>query len=589
MGRPSVAEERREAILSAFEACVVRKGLAETTLADVAAEAGQPRPLVRYFIGNRDAMVGCLIDRLLARGEAQLALVREGAAAGTPDDLADLLFNRIFADKTTNMVIMDLWHLSLRDEALRVRLGTIYRRLVDHVAQAIARDMAPSGTAPAFDTAFAAVSLAFGTSFFNRLGLTPIDPERLRDRIAGMLSPAPPSPLRPTMPAKDQHMTDQPTAAIEDFKLFSGAPQHETFPRLKDRLPATTMVPAATPFVFPEGPAVTLPAAHEFDGEARSFEGFFADTDTAALLVLKDGMVRHERYALTGGRDVQWISWSVAKSFVSAMVGIAIAEGHIGGVDEPISDYVPVMPGSAYDGVSIRHVLQMSSGARWNEDYNDNQSDVHRLGTAMSGDGSLDRFVAEMVAENPPGTICRYNSGDTQALGALLIRATGRSITDYMQEKLVEPLGMTHAGHWLIDPAGVEMAFAGLNLTARDFARLGELYRNGGVWQGRQIVPADWVRASVTVTAPHLAPGRPHIASGTSGHGYGYQWWLPAGNRGEFSATGIYNQFVYVDPSRGVTIVKLSANRRYGTSMDEATNRGMETIAWLRAIAASLD
>ncbi|MFD0390059.1 TetR/AcrR family transcriptional regulator [Tistrella bauzanensis] len=147
MGRPSVAEERREAILSAFEACVVRKGLAETTLADVAAEAGQPRPLVRYFIGNRDAMVGCLIDRLLARGEAQLALVREGAAAGTPDDLADLLFNRIFADKTTNMVIMDLWHLSLRDEALRVRLGTIYRRLVDHVAQAIARDMAPSGTA----------------------------------------------------------------------------------------------------------------------------------------------------------------------------------------------------------------------------------------------------------------------------------------------------------------------------------------------------------------------------------------------------------------------------------------------------------
>jgi CubicO group peptidase (beta-lactamase class C family) len=283
------------------------------------------------------------------------------------------------------------------------------------------------------------------------------------------------------------------------------------------------------------------------------------------------------------------MSMSVAKSFVSALIGIAVAEGHIDGVEEPISDYVPVQPGSAYDGVSIRHVLQMSSGARWNEDYNDPDSDIYRLGAVMSGAGTLADFVATMVRESEPGTVCRYNSADTQALGELLVHATQRSIADYMQEKLVETLGMTAPGYWVLDSAGREMAFAGVNLTARDFAKLGELYRNDGVYNGTQVVPAAWVRASVTPDAPHLIAGRPILADHPLPLGYGYQWWLPDGDRGEFSAIGVYNQFVYVDPSRGVVIVKLSANRAYGTTPDESTNRDIETIAFLRAIAEHCD
>lgn len=177
----------------------------------------------------------------------------------------------------------------------------------------------------------------------------------------------------------------------------------------------------------------------------------------------------------------------------------------------------------------------------------------------------------------------------TQALGALLVKATGQSLTDYMREKLVEPLGFESDCYWLVDGTGMEMAFAGLNVTARDFAKLGELYRNNGRWNGQQIVPEDWVDASVRVSAPHLAPGQPILADHPLDLGYGYQWWLPDGDRGEFSAIGIYNEFVYVDPSRAVTIVKLSANPAYGTSMDEATNREMENIAFLREIAASFD
>jgi CubicO group peptidase (beta-lactamase class C family) len=292
-----------------------------------------------------------------------------------------------------------------------------------------------------------------------------------------------------------------------------------------------------------------------------------------------------ERYALTGGPDVHWISWSVSKSFVSALVGIAVHEGHIHNIEEAISDYIPVPKGSAYHGVSIKNVLQMSSGARWNEDYSDPSCDVFRLAAAMGGAMSLEEFVAGMATESPPGTVCRYNSGETQALGMLLAYATKRTLSDYMQEKLFEPLGMNAAGYWLVDKTGKEMSFAGLNLIAKDFIKLGELYRNDGMWNGHQVVPSAWIKASITADAPHLVPGKPWLSDHTLPFGYGYQWWLPAGQDGEFTALGIYNQVVYADRSRGVVIYKQSANRAYGTSKDEATNREIETIEFVRAIA----
>ena len=345
------------------------------------------------------------------------------------------------------------------------------------------------------------------------------------------------------------------------------------------------MAASKKPFAFPIGKTIDLPKHYSFEGHTKSVEDFFTETDTTALLVLKDGQMVMERYALTGGPDVHWISWSVSKSFVSALVGIAVHEGHIRSIEDPISDYIPVPKGSAYHGVSIKNVLQMSSGARWNEDYSDPSCDVFRLAAAMGGAMSLEEFVAGMATESPPGTVCRYNSGETQALGMLLAYATKRTLSDYMQEKLFEPLGMNAAGYWLVDKTGKEMAFAGLNLIARDFIKIGELYRNDGVWNGQQVVPSAWVKASITADAPHLVPGKPWLSDHTLPFGYGYQWWLPAGQEGEFTALGIYNQVVYGDRSKGVVIYKQSANRAYGTSKDEATNREIETIEFVRAIA----
>jgi CubicO group peptidase (beta-lactamase class C family) len=373
------------------------------------------------------------------------------------------------------------------------------------------------------------------------------------------------------------------------LKLFTGVPQYQNFCRLKEMMSVRKMDAARKPFQFPEGDRIALPDTFEFEGTSRSLSQLLKDTDTAALFVLKDGKVRFEEYWLTGGRDVQWISMSVAKSFVSALVGIAVSEGFIANIEDPITKYLPSLFGSSYDGVRIKDVLQMSSGTRWNEDYNDPASEIFQMRSTMGPGGSLDAFLKGLMRDTEPGTLSRYTSADTQALGLLISEVTGRSLSDYMQRKLCEPLGMESDGYWLLDGSGREMAYAGLNLTARDFAKIGELFRNAGVWEGQQVVPADWVKASVTFDAPHLAPNKPVVGDHTMPMGYGYQWWIPDGDRGEFSGIGVYNQFVFVDPSRGVVIVKLSANPLYGTSSGEKTQKDVQNAEALRAISAAFD
>lgn len=363
---------------------------------------------------------------------------------------------------------------------------------------------------------------------------------------------------------------------------------HEYFCCVAELGPSTTIPPSPTPHEWPTGVSMTLPERFIFRGCEATTEAFLTETDTAALLVLQHGKIRFEHYALTGGTDVPWMSMSVAKSFVSALVGIAAAEGHITSLDDPISDYLTADAGSAYDGTAIRDVLQMSSGARWNEDYNDPESDIFRLSAVLHGEGTFDEFVAGCVREFPPGTVCRYNSSDTQALATLLVAATGKSVTDYMASKLLHPMGTTSPAHWLIDDAGREAVGYALNMTARDYARLGELYRNRGRWNDQQLVPEAYVDASTTVTGGHTKPGQVKMSSEQWDIGYGYQWWLPGGDDGEFLAIGVYNQFIYVHPKSGSVIVKLSANRAYGTGTDEGTNRDLENIELLRAIARSI-
>ena len=192
-------------------------------------------------------------------------------------------------------------------------------------------------------------------------------------------------------------------------------------------------------------------------------------------------------------------------------------------------------------------------------------------------------------AEREPGTFCQYNSADTQVLGHLLIAATGQTVAQYMQTKLVDPLGMESPGYWMLDGDGVEMVMGGLNLTARDYAKFGELYRRRGTWHGRPIVPATWVVDSTTSNEPHMQVGQLRVGDEVFPFGYAYQWWLPEGGDGTFTALGIYNQVVFVDPANGATVVKLSANHRYGLSPHEVDDREGETVALIRAVIDKLN
>lgn len=324
----------------------------------------------------------------------------------------------------------------------------------------------------------------------------------------------------------------------------------------------------------------TLPESFHYLGRSYDSEAFLEGLVTTGLIIVEGDTILLERYAHGYAPAGHHIAWSVSKSFVSALFGIAVAEGQIPDIMAPVTDYLPELAGSGYDGVPIKHVLQMSSGVGFDEDYGDPFSDINRMGPSMAV-GSLLDFAATLERARPPGTLQYYVSVDTQVLGAILARATGQDLSSYASEKLWQPLGMEFDGVWLVDGTGMEWAIGGLNASLRDFARFGWLYLNGGRRNGTQIVPEAWVRASVTPDAPHLMPG-PKPNSDTL-MGYGYQWWIPSEPDGDFMALGVYGQTIYVNPRSRLVIVKNSVDLDFQENDFEHTQI---TLALWRAIAA---
>jgi CubicO group peptidase (beta-lactamase class C family) len=367
--------------------------------------------------------------------------------------------------------------------------------------------------------------------------------------------------------------------------LFRGGPQVENFREMSSIYPVRVIRRAPSPSPLPEGPGVELPDVFEFQGRRLDTAEFLAEMETTGLLVVRDGRVVWETYSRGNDAGTQAIGWSVSKSFVSALIGIAVDEGAIASVEDPVTRYAPELAGGGYDGVRLKDVLQMSSGVRWNEDYSDPSSDVAAYGRVMAGGGSLDAFAANCVRAREPGSFNQYNSTDTHVLGLVLRRATGRALAEYLREKLWQPLGMEADGFWMVDATGAEMAGVGLSAVLRDYARLGCCYLNGGAWNGAQVVPAAWVRASVTPDAPHIVPG-PRPTAGLP-LGYGYQWWVPDGS-GAYCAMGVYHQYVWVDPPTRTVIAKTSAFRRYGSTPELASYRVGDHLALFATIARNL-
>jgi len=329
-----------------------------------------------------------------------------------------------------------------------------------------------------------------------------------------------------------------------------------TFRNIDRLFPTRVIAHASNPMPLP--PATTALAAVSFTdhGTHYDLEDYLTLNRVTGLLVLQDGHVALERYRLGNTARTRWMSMSVAKSITSTLIGAAIRQGYIRSLSDPVTRYVPLLAGSAYEGVTIRDVLMMASGVRWNEAYTDSTSDRRHLLEAQIAQvpGSALAVMRSLPRATEPGTVNNYNTGETQVAAEVLRHAVGRPLATYLSERIWGRFGMEADANWWLDsPGGTEIGGSGISATLRDYGRVGLFLLAGGVAGGDSILPAGWIHEATTPKV--LRDGTP-VA-------YGYLWWpstTPASRRDTaFVAEGIYGQFIYVNPTANVVIVVWSA------------------------------
>ncbi|HEY0872813.1 MAG TPA: serine hydrolase domain-containing protein [Vicinamibacterales bacterium] len=322
-----------------------------------------------------------------------------------------------------------------------------------------------------------------------------------------------------------------------------------------------------------QGPA--LEAFESGGARAAGFERFLADQRVRGVLVLHDGKVRLERYVAPHSPSTRWNSFSIAKSITSMLVGAAMKDGSIRSLDEPVTRYITGLRGSAYDDVTVRQLLTMTSGVKWNEDYTDPASDVARM-YAQPPDPGFDMtvsYVRKLPREAPPGTKWVYKTSETNLVGVLVAEATRKHLADYLSEKIWRPYGMERDAEWMIDDVGHEQGGCCLAMTLRDYGRVGQFVLDGARIDGTPIVP-DTFLAEATRTQVETRAG--------SRSGYGFQWWTRGD--GAFEARGIFGQTLHIDRERRLVIVINSAT-------EEPTGRaaGQARQDFIAAVRAELD
>lgn len=316
-----------------------------------------------------------------------------------------------------------------------------------------------------------------------------------------------------------------------------------------------------------------IPAFERGGRGASDFEAFLAAQRVRGVLVLQDGRIRLERYVAPHSRSTRWNSFSIAKSVTSTLVGAALKDGYIRSLDEPVTSYIKSLRGSAYDDVTIRQLLTMTSGVRWNEDYLDPSSDVARM-YAQAPDPGYDMttsYVRKLPREAPAGTKWVYKTAETNLVGVLVSDATGKPLADYLSEKIWRPYGMERDAAWMIDDVGHEQGGCCLAMTLRDFGRFGQFILDGTRIDGQAVVPETWL-ADATRSQVSIGPGS----------GYGYQWWTR--DDGAFEGRGIYGQTLHIDRARRLVIVINSA-----AALPTGREAGQARQKFIASVVAEMD
>ncbi len=299
-----------------------------------------------------------------------------------------------------------------------------------------------------------------------------------------------------------------------------------------------------------------LNISYQVDGEHWTEETYMERNNVVGLLVIQDGEIVLERYLHDYGPNQRWVSFSVAKSITSTLVGVALKDGAIRSLEDPLTEHLPGLTGSAYDGVTVRQLLTMTSGAAWNEDYADPSSDVAKIKTEPSVDRSdpIVAYMARLDRDAEPGTKFHYNTGETHLIGSLVRAATGKTLAGYLSERIWTPFGMDHDATWMLDTSGREQAGCCLSASLRDFGRFGMFFLNGAEVNGKSIVPEGWV-AMATTTTETARDSKEMAAYPQSG--YGFMWWTT--DAPAYQALGIFGQTIHINPELDLVVVTQSA------------------------------
>ncbi|MAF62813.1 MULTISPECIES: serine hydrolase domain-containing protein [Pseudomonadota] len=317
--------------------------------------------------------------------------------------------------------------------------------------------------------------------------------------------------------------------------FWSDAQRAANFRAMEAQFPGTT-AQHGTPRALPKGEPLAITDAE--------VEAFMAAQNVAGLMVIQDGKVRLEKYGLGMKPEDRWTSFSVAKSFTSTLVGAAVKDGFIASIDDPVTKYVPELKGSGYDGVTVKQILTMTSGVKWNEDYTDPNSDVVKMLSVPVGPGEDPNtaYLKTLPREAEPGTKWVYKTGETNLIGVIVQRATGKTLTEYAQEKIVKPAGFEGDLFWMVDSAGQNVGGCCLSIRLADYARMGLFALEGGKGQ----VPDGWFAEA----------GKEQAPIGLPGFGYGYQWWTYPG--GAWGGQGIFGQAILIVPQKNLVVAVVS-------------------------------
>ncbi|MCR8746235.1 serine hydrolase domain-containing protein [Romboutsia lituseburensis] len=319
----------------------------------------------------------------------------------------------------------------------------------------------------------------------------------------------------------------------------------------------------------------SLPKKFKFKEEKISTDKFIEETNTTGIIVISNDKIKYENYFLGANENTLLSSNSVCKSFVSALLGIAISEGYINSVNEPIGNYVPELKNTELEKISIKDCLQMSSGIDFDED-----TDMSKMSISMLLGKPAIKYISKLKLEIQPGTLRKYSSINTEIIGEVITNATGCSLSDYLENKIWKRIGVENDAYWTLSN-NKELAMGGLSISLRDYARFAKIYLNNGKFNNEQIIPSKWIEESIDIREYHLRPGVNNDSYNT--FGYGYKWWIPEGNEKEFMAIGIYSQWIYINLSKNVIIVKTSAHPGF---MDK--DHELKTLALFRSIVGNL-